>query len=82
MNREPLNSSQPERQILSEEDFGDLSDNNLAMVLISRLVAESRIPEAVKFLRLLRNHIKRSPDIQSRLFLLGRVEAKILLLGG
>ncbi|HEX5891123.1 MAG TPA: hypothetical protein VFY61_20590, partial [Pyrinomonadaceae bacterium] len=82
MNHESTNSLKPQAKPLSEDDCGDLNDNCSALFLIEELIATCRFPDALQSLRLLRNHIKASTDIKSRFFLLGKIEAKILLLGG
>ena len=82
MNREPLNTSKPERRILSEDDLGDLADNSSALLFVEELIAACRIKDALESLRILRDHIKASTDIKSHFYLLRRVETKILLLEG
>ena len=68
MNQEPIN------------DFGDVADNNSAFVKIQNLIACCRIKEALEQLRRLQDHIKRSQDIKSQVYLLGRIEVQILAL--
>ena len=61
-------------------DLGDLADNSFYFLMIEQLIAASHLKPALKQLRVLRDHIRGSSDIKSRIYLLGRVEAQILLL--
>lgn len=80
MNQEPMGNGKSEREILTENELGDLADNSLAFLMIEKLIAACQIKEALDQLRRLQDHIKCSNDIKSQVYLLGRVEAQILSL--
>jgi hypothetical protein len=80
MNQEPMDHPKAEHEILTEDDFGDVADNNFCFLKIQKLIAACRIKEALEQLRRLQNHIKNSNEIQSQVYLLGRIQLQILSL--
>jgi hypothetical protein len=80
MTADTTNHAKPKIEDLTKNELGDLADNSFAFLMIEKLIATCRIKEALDELRALRDHIKRSNDIKSRVHLLGRVEAQILSL--
>ena len=80
MNAAAMDHTKREAEMLTKHEFGDLSDNNSAFLLIGKTIAAGLIREALDQLCQLRDHIKEHNDIKSRVHLLGRVEAQILSL--